>query len=164
MWKAGNSDTSFKEPQELTTHVDRPLPVRTVYMRFDYAANTFSEAVLGKTMDRISKLYLVGFHVKTPSSTDPIRVDFDPRHLVAGMDTEGSGAVTTHTAFLINTVANNADTPFAAKPTSDLIARWPNHDGQFTKMGIKLFNGYTNAAITWVNVLLIFEVHQLNWH
>jgi len=63
-------------------------------------------------------------------------------------------------AFIINSTTNAG---YAAAPQEQVLAVWKNSEGILDKIGLKLQDAYSDAEITFSNVLLIFKVDTLTW-
>jgi hypothetical protein len=164
MFKAGRSDTSFSEPSELVHQ--GPLPARTLTWVFGSSVTTgFLKATLCKRAQRIYRLYLVGYHVKTPSILSPIRVDFDGQGLGSGLGALGPDGSPDGSICLININGSTNVGEFGNMPSKQLIAEWKNYDGSLYDLNIKTVDAYSpSTAVTHAGLTLVFEAESLNWH
>jgi hypothetical protein len=161
MFKASEGSTNLAEPLSQNPHT--PTPRKTVVMRWAYNSGNTAYATLDTPLERISKLWLTGWTVQNPSISGAIKVSFDPTSTLAtqmlhcyatSMNAGGS-------LMLINQTqaANNS-----AVPKEQLLATWQMSDGKLKKLGLNLFNGFTDATMTWDYIILIFEAETLEWH
>lgn len=164
MFKAGKSDTSFSQPGEL---VDKgPLPARTLTFVFGSSVSSgFLTASLCRRVSRLYRLYLVGYHIKTPSILSPVRVDFDGNGLGSGLGAIGPSGSPDGSIFLMNINGSTNAGEFGNLPSKVLVTEWKNYDGQLLTLGIKTVDAYSpTTAVTHAGLTLIFEAECLNWH
>lgn len=164
MFKAGRSDTSFSEPGELVHK--GPLPARTLTWVFGSSVTTgFLRASLCRRVNRIFRLYLVGYHIRAPSILSPIRVDFEGTELASGLGALGPEGAPDGSICLINVNGSTNAGEFGNMPTKQLIAEWKNYDGQLQDLSVKTVDAYSpTTAVTHTGLTLIFEAESLHWH
>src|SRR5690349_20643623 len=78
MFKASNATTNFREPSEMVPYDHREIvPRKLLVMKFTRVSDAYAVADLGATpVARVSKMWLTAFHIKNPSSLNPVRVEF----------------------------------------------------------------------------------------
>jgi hypothetical protein len=162
-FKASNASTSFGEPGELVRFEKRTAPSKTINMVWNYKGVSQSAlATLDVTCERINRLYLVGYHVDNPSTTNPIRVSFDPTsgsNFSSGLNGVASNSQSNFIT-LINTTTNLG---YASLQQEQLVGNWKMSDGKIQSLGVRLYDIYTGAEITWNRLLLIFRAESLTW-
>lgn len=161
--KASNTVTSFGEPSDVAPNNGKS-PQKTVTMVFGYTGVAQSaSATLDTPLERIERLYLVGYHVTNPSTANPIRIQFDnsgSSSFVNGLNTLGS---ISQTNFLV--IANQTTAAgYGSGSIKQLIGSWKLGDGKIHKLGLRLYDLYTGAEITWTNLMLVFKAKALTWH
>lgn len=161
--KVSNSTTNFGHPSETLDFDKRTTPSKTINIIWAYKGVSQSAiATLDVPCERINRLYLVGYHLLNPSTTNPVRVQFDQTsgsNFSAGLNGVASNSQTNFIT-LINTTTNVG---FASLPQEQLVGNWKMSDGKIQSLGVRLYDAYSGAEITWANLLLIFRAESLTW-
>lgn len=158
MLKAGRADTNFRAPGEIVPYEKREIvPRKTILAKFTRVDNNWCKASLDKPIQRITRIWLTAYHIKNPSSLNPVRIEFKD-------DTKGMTTGIESVYMTTNGYPTSIFLPNYQPGDALLIADWKYSEGEIQDFAIKIYDATNDTQITWDTALFWFEYEALNWN
>lgn len=161
MFKASNGETNFRQPSEIVPYENREIiPCKTLVAKFTRIDNNWCLATLDSKIERVSRFWLMAYHIKNPSSLNPVRVAFFDANSSRGGLTTGLINVNMTTSGQTNSIY----LPNYQPGERLLVADWKFADGVIENLAIKIYDATDDTQITWDTAIFWFEYEALNWN